>query len=132
MATSAVLVAASGLVAFPTRAAAHPKPIASYCSASGDLCFGIFKRSSSVHLEITTAARYFRRYTLCVRPPGSGAAGAQRCGSFPLFRRKGSIWGSSVKYSRQFPVVGSGTYRVTWKLGGRPLGPTLRFRLPLR
>lgn len=118
-------VAGSSAGAAPSR-----KAIASYCSPSGDVCYGIFDRGGAVYLELSTAARYFGRYRLCVLPPGAGAAGRQRCRSFPLLRR-GPGWGSSVKYSRQFPVVGPGTYRVTWKLGAKPLGPTLRFKLPL-
>ena len=119
-----------------TTAAAGPmsplvKTIASYCSPSGDVCFGVINRSGVVHLEISTAAHYFSRYTLCVRPPGAGAAGALRCGSFPVSRRGGSTWGSSVRLARNFPTAESGLYRVTWKLGSRRLGPTLRFRLPL-
>lgn len=124
-----VFIAASVFVA--GSSAAKPKTITSYCSPSGDVCYGVLTIEGAVVLQITTAARYFSRYTLCVRPPGGGAAGAQRCGSFPLFRRAGSTWGSSVKHARQFPRVGPGIYRVTWKSGGRALGPTLRFRLPL-
>ncbi len=65
--------------------ASEPKTIASYCSASGDVCYGIFSRSGKVYLEITTAARYFKRYTLCVRrlPPRSTPKYAQRCGLVP-------------------------------------------------
>lgn len=123
------LIAASVLVA--DSSAAKPKTITAYCSPSGDVCYGVFKIGGAAVLQITTAARYFNRYTLCVRPPGGSAAVAQRCGSFPLFLRGGSVWGSSVKYSRQFPMVGPGIYRVTWKSGSRALGPTLSFRLPL-
>jgi hypothetical protein len=121
-----VVVLGFGLVAATASAAPSPRAIASYCSPSGDVCYGILDRGGAVYLELTTFARYFGRYRLCVRPP----EGARRCGSFPVFRR-GSLWGSSVKYGRQFPVVGPGTYRVTWSLGSQPLGPTLRFRLPL-
>jgi hypothetical protein len=112
---------------------AAPKTIASYCSPSGDVCYGIFKRSGKVSLEITTAARYFNRYTLCVRrlPPRSTPAYAQRCGSFPVFRQSGSTWGSRVNYARQYPLTFAGSYRVTWKLAGSALGPSLRFRLPV-
>jgi hypothetical protein len=115
------------------QTAAAPKTIASYCSTSGDVCYGIFKRSGKVSLEITTAARYFNRYTLCVRrlPPRSTPAYAQRCGSFPVFRQSGSTWGSRVNYARQYPLTFAGTYRVTWKLAGSALGPALRFRLPV-
>ena len=114
-------------------ATARPKTIATYCSSSGDVCYGIFNRSGKVYLRITTAARYFKRYNLCVRllPPGTDGSHAQRCGSFPVFRQSGSTWGSSVNYARQYPVTDPGRYRVSWKLGSGPLGPPLYFRLPL-
>jgi hypothetical protein len=129
-----VSFAAVGLVAYlaaPT-AAAPTRTLASYCSPSGDICFGVFSRNGVVLLRISAAAHYFSRYTLCVKGPGGGAAGIVRCGSFPVFRQSGSTWGSTVRHARQYPVVGPGVYRVTWKLNGRALGPTLRFRLPLR
>ena len=128
-------------------AAARPTTIASYCSSSGDVCYGIFNRGGKVFLELTTAARYFNRYTLCVTrlPRGSDPEHAQRCGAFPVFRRAGSTWGSSVNYARQYPPLPPGRYRVTWRLAcshctakaqrhsaaGSPLGPPLSFRLPL-
>jgi hypothetical protein len=126
----AVLLPAATAPAAPVKAA--EKTIASHCSASGDVCYGIFNRSATVYLRITTAARYFKRYTLCVRllPAGEGTEHALRCGSFPVFRQ-GSTWGSSVNYARQYPVTLRGRYRVTWKLSGRPLGPSLYFRVPL-
>ena len=113
--------------------AVRPKTIASYCSTSGDVCYGIFKRTGKISLEITTAARYFNRYTLCVRrlPPRSTPAYAQRCGSFPVFRQSGSTWGSRVNYARQYPLTFAGSYRVTWKLASSALGPALRFKLPI-
>jgi hypothetical protein len=103
--------------------------LASYCSSSGDVCFGVVRRAGVIRAEITTAAHYFNRYTLCVRPPGTGGAGLRRCGSFPVFRQGGSTWGSSVRLARQFPLTEPGICRVTWKLASGPLGPTLRFRL---
>ncbi len=131
IACALTILAASGFSAASAPAASRPKTIASYCSPSGDVCFGVFNRSGAVYLQISTAASYFPRYRLCVRPPGGGATGRERCGSFPVLRGQGPTRASSVKYARQFPVVGAGTYRVTWKLGTVPLGPTLRFRLPL-
>ncbi|MBA3735317.1 MAG: hypothetical protein H0W90_08985 [Actinobacteria bacterium] len=121
-------------VAAPASSEAPTKALSSYCSPSGDVCFGIFKRAGKVSLEITTAAKYFKRYTLCVRrvrPLGGGAESAQRCGSFPVFRQGGGTWGSRVNYVRQYPVKSPGRYRVTWKLGATALGPALYFRLPL-
>jgi hypothetical protein len=125
----AVSIAWNATAAAPT--VPREKKIASYCGSSGDVCYGIFKRSGKVYLRITTAARYFGRYKLCVRllPPGSGAEHALRCGSFPVFRQGGSTWGSSVNYARQYPVTVPGRYRVTWKLGTSALGPPLQFRL---
>jgi hypothetical protein len=156
-ATGAALIV---LLATPTAAAAarseraQARTIASYCSPSGDICFGIFNRGGNVFLQITTAARYFSRYTVCVTrlPRGKSPEHAQRCGSFPLFRQGGSTWGSSVNFARQFvgplshPLVPlPGRYQVTWRqvcsqctpkarrhsAGGTPLGPSLYFRLPL-
>lgn len=123
-------IATSSAAGSPT---ARSKTIATYCSSSGDVCYGIFNRSGKVYLQITTAARYFKRYNLCVRllPPGTDGSHAQRCGFFPVFRQGGSTWGSSVNYARQYPVTDPGRYRVSWKLGSGPLGPPLYFRLPL-
>src|SRR5262245_42279609 len=112
-----------------TPGAAPPKAIASYCSKSGDLCYGAFNRDGLVRLEITTAARYFKRYTLCVRPGTQGAERLWRCGSFPIFRH-GSTWSSSVRIDH-FPVTGPAVCRVAWKLRkGHPLGPSLLVRVP--
>ncbi len=125
-----VLVAFScALTAAASPTAPRTKTIASYCSPSGDVCYGILNRGGKVSLQITTAAKYFNRYTLCVRR--TRPAAPQRCGSFPAFRQGGSTWGSRVNYARQFPVKSPGRYRVTWKLGSGPLGPALQFRLPV-
>ncbi len=132
---SVVLLAAGSIAWTAAAAPAAPREerIASYCSSTGDVCYGIFNRGGKVYLRITTAARYFKRYSLCVRllPTGSDAAHAQRCGSFPVFRQGGSTWGSSINYARQYPVTNPGKYRVSWKLASGPLGPPLYFRLPL-
>jgi hypothetical protein len=95
----------------------------SYCSPSGDLCYGIQRQHGILVLRITTIERYFRRYTLCVTSPTARRV----CGSFPIFR-SGRVWGSRVRWQRQFPNDGRGRYRVQWRLGSRPLGPTLGFR----
>jgi len=130
------------------------RTLTSYCSPSGDVCYGIFNRKGQVVLRITTAARYFGSYTLCVTrlPRGSGAENARRCGSFPLFRQRGATWGSSVNFARQFvgptanpqtPLLGR--YQVSWRqvcsrctpkarrhsAAGIALGPSLHFRWPL-
>jgi hypothetical protein len=123
----AVILALGLLVPAAAGAGVKPRTITAYCSPSGDVCYGVADIDGKAVLHITTAARYFKRYTLCVRPPGRAA----RCGWYPVFRLAGSTWSSSIRFARQFPYVGEGTYRATWKLGARRLGPTLSFRLPL-
>jgi hypothetical protein len=117
-----VVLAAALAVATPAMSAEQVR-IASYCSPSGDVCYGIFKRSGVVRFELTTAARYFSRYRICVRPP----RGATTCKSFPV-RSRGVAYGGSVIWARNFPNRGAGRYRVTWKVGTRALGPALSFR----
>jgi hypothetical protein len=135
VAAAALFALLSTVLTANARTTASPqKTIVSYCSSSGDVCYGIFNRSGKVYLRITTAARYFKRYNLCVRllPIGSDGSHAKRCGSYPVFRQGGSTWGSSINYARQFPITDPGRYRVAWKLGSSALGPPLYFRLPTR
>jgi hypothetical protein len=119
---TAVLLVAGGAAA--AEAAQRPTRIASHCSESGDVCYGIFRRDGAVFLDITTFARYFERYRLCV----VGPRGRVACRSFPI-RRQAQLWGSSVRWHTNFPREGPGRYRVTWRLGSRPLGPALTFRV---
>ena len=132
-------ISAAGIVLFlvlttwgitPASAVVTSNTLAAYCSPSGDVCFRAVVKNGTVRLGITTAARYFARYTLCVRPPGVGAVARIRCGSFPIFRGS-KVWYGSVRLLPTFPGGQPGAYRVTWKLDGVPLGPTLQFRLPL-
>lgn len=129
--TGAILAAVAALAApqVPSGLPVSPpqRTLARYCSQSGDLCYGIAVRRGALRLELDTIERYFGRYRLCVRPP----RGSSACRRFSI-RRTGRIYGSDVFWRRSFPHRGSGTYRVNWQLGGRALGPTLRFRLPLR
>lgn len=122
----AVMVASLALVSATSASAAYePKRyIARYCSQTGDLCYGIFRLQSSdrIVFQITTQARYFARYRICVKPP----SGAVRCRNFPL-NRQSPIYGSHVYWRRNFGDHGPGLYRVTWSQSGTRLGPTLRF-----
>jgi hypothetical protein len=128
-----LLVAAGGATASPTG---RPKTMSSYCSPSGDICYAVANRSGAVYFELSAAAKYFARYRLCRRAVVTGAAGAWRCAGYPLVRR-GSTWGSQVKFRGRIPTGGA-NYRVEWSYGGPPtqhtggtrLGPALRFHLP--
>ena len=120
----AALVLATTFAAPAGGAAPIPgKALATYCSPSGDVCFGVFRRDGTVFLDVTTFARYFTRYRLCV----DGPIGREVCKSFPI-RKRGENYASSVRWNTNFPREGPGRYRVTWKLQAR-LGPTLSFRL---
>lgn len=119
----AVLGAAVACLVLAGSAVATTKPVGSYCSPSGDLCFGVARKNGAVSLDLTTFAQYFTRYTLCVKPPDR----ASTCRSFPI-RNKGRFYKSSVLWHRNYPNRGPGRYRVTWKFQ-QPLGPTLSFML---
>jgi hypothetical protein len=125
MRAALVLAALLALLA-PSALGAGSSPrkrIAAYCSPSGDVCYGIFRRGQEVEFQITTAARYFARYRLCVRAP----TGALTCRNAPI-RALGGQQGSIVRWSKNFPDRGQGIYRVTWSHAGVKLGPALRFR----
>lgn len=121
-----VLALACGTLALASAATAAPdRRIASYCSPSGDVCYGIFSDPGNVtRFQLTLAARYFGRYRICVKPP----SGAATCKSFPV-KKTGRVFGGAVKWDRNFPTNrGPGRYRVTWLLGTQRLGPALFFR----
>ena len=114
------------LVAAAPGAGADQTRVKSYCSASGDVCYGIFKTGSVYSFRLTLAAKYFSRYRVCVRPMGK----ARTCKSFRVKRTGlGGQWGSNVYWSRNFPNV-PGRYRVTWLQGTSRIGPPLNFTLP--
>ena len=119
-----VALAAALIAALSASASSHVR-VKSYCSPSGDVCYGIFRAGSTYSFRLTLAARYFTRYRLCVRPLGQTAT----CKSFPV-KKTGASWGGTVVWQRNFPVRGPRGYRVTWRRGTTRLGPPLTFYLP--
>lgn len=105
-----------------TATAAPDGRIASRCSASGDVCYGVFDDRGTIRFQLTLAAKYFTRYRICVRPP----RGATTCKSFPV-KKTGPLYGGAVRWNLNFPFRGLGRYRVTWRLGAQALGPALVF-----
>ena len=99
--------------------------IPTYCSPSGDVCYGIFREAGAYNFRLTLAAKYFSRYRLCVRRLGGG----RRCKSFPV-KKTGAQWGGKVSWKRNFPQSPGRRYRVTWLRGTNRLGPPLNFTLP--
>lgn len=120
-----VLAVLFGLAAAAPASSASEIRVASYCSTSGDLCYGIFNDSGTIRFRLTLAAKYFSRYRICVRPLSQAAT----CKRF-LVRKTGASWGGKVIWQRNFPMSGPRRYRVTWSQSGRRLGPSLSFTLP--
>jgi hypothetical protein len=94
---------------------------ASYCSPSGDLCYGA--AGSPVKLRISLAAEYFTRYRLCVRGPDGG----RDCKRFRVRRADNGLYVSRVSWPKHFPWRGRGTYRARWYAQGNALGPAIKF-----
>ena len=115
----------AALIAATPGTAAEQARLPSYCSESGDVCYGIFKAGAAYNLRLTLAAKYFSRYRICVRPLGRAAT----CKSFPVKNPGGAQWGGTVSWERNFPHA-PGRYRVTWRRGTNRLGPPLNFTLP--
>jgi hypothetical protein len=63
---SLLLALIAALVAVAPRAAAEQTRVKSYCSPSGDVCYGIFKTGSVYSFRLTLAKKYFSRYKVCV------------------------------------------------------------------
>jgi hypothetical protein len=89
-----------------------------YCSPSGDVCIQVLEQPGDVLLEITTVAKYFSTYRLCVKGPKSTV-----CKSF-LMHASGSEYDSTVSWSKSFPNQGHGTYRATWNYSAKTLSFT--------
>ncbi|MEP6909593.1 MAG: hypothetical protein ABI896_04075 [Actinomycetota bacterium] len=121
-----LLALAAGLALTPLALSANQVRVASHCSTSGDVCYGIFKDNGGiVRFQLTLQAKYFSRYRVCVRPLGTTG----RCKSFPV-KKVGANWGGKVIWNRNYPPAGPRKYIVTWKQSGRRLGPSLSFVLP--
>ena len=71
---SLLLALIAALVAVAPSTATDQTRVKSYCSPSGDVCYGIFKNDALVHhFRLTLAAKYFSRYRICVLPLGQTA-----------------------------------------------------------
>lgn len=118
------VISAAAVAAVGGASAGEQARDPSYCSPSGDVCYGIFRARPVYNLRLTLAAKYFSRYRICVRPLGRAAT----CKSFPV-KKTGLQWGGMVRWQRNFPHT-PGRYRLTWRLGPNRLGPPLNFTLP--
>jgi hypothetical protein len=119
-----VLIAAAFVITALATTATPAGAASTYCSPSGDLCYGAFAGRPPIKLRVTLAAKYFSRYRLCVTDP----AGSRTCRRFSIRAGARGTYGSSVRWSRRFPDSGKGVYRVRWLAGGNALGPEVTFR----
>ena len=122
---SLLLALVAALVAAAPSAAADQTRLKSYCSTTGDVCYGIFRTNGQYRFKLTLAAKYFSRYRICVTPGGQKAT----CKSFPV-KKTGAQWGGTVIWQKNYPVHGPQGYRVAWRQGAQRLGPPLTFFLP--
>jgi hypothetical protein len=110
------------LLAFAATASAR----SSYCSPSGDFCYGVSEeRDPKIVLHM--AARYFPKARICVTPPG----GAERTCKTYKVKDLGKVFGVRIRWSAKFPNEGRGTYKVKFYSAGSTsegLGPSVSFR----
>ena len=118
---TAVLLLAVASASVATTATARAAG-SSFCSASGDVCFGASGGGTATRLRITLAAHFFTHYRLCVRAPG----GHVDCRNFSVTPAAHGTWASSVRWASHFPNRGRGHYRATWSFGSGPAA-TLAF-----
>lgn len=123
------VVAVIGLLILvvPAQPAAAGHHASSYCSPTGDLCQSVTRVNGALTMRITLAAVYFSRYRLCVVPRGTSFT----CRIFRI-RNQNGIYGSSVRWRRNFPDEGRGAYDVVWRSmpGGSRIGRVLGFHEP--
>ena len=118
---SLALVLALGALALPASAQAAQ----SYCSASGDVCYGARYAGGDVFLSITLGAKYFDAYRLCVTP--AGYAAGRECKRFSIRSKANGLYGSTVRWSRYFTDEGGGKYYAVFKGPDGKLGPRVTF-----
>ena len=109
------------LLAFAATASART----SYCSPSGDFCYGL-NGDRDPKIILNMAAEYFPKARICVTPP----AGERTCKTYKV-KDQGNVFGVRVRWSAKFPNEGSGKYKVKLYSAGsnsEGLGPSLSFR----
>lgn len=115
------VVLAVGAVAGPVGTASARS---TYCSPSGDVCYGAFGKGANVKLRLSLFAGYFTRYRLCVKAPG----GKTDCRRFSLHRIQHGMYQSTVAWSKHFPFRGPGTYRASWSSSSGRFRPSIAFK----
>src|SRR5207244_6241879 len=92
-ATATTQVTAAAPPPKPPQPPLRPASRSSWCSPSGDVCYGRLRGRGPIRLGLTLAARYFKHYRLCLTGPGASTT----CRRFAVHRRRGGTWGSIVR-----------------------------------
>ena len=108
---------AAGALLLPATASAK----STYCSTSGDVCYQA--KGSPIKLKITTAAKYFSRYRLCITDPH----GHRECHRFDMHKAAAGTFSSTVSWPKHYTYGGKGTYHARWYAHGNRLGPAVTF-----
>ena len=97
-----------------------------YGTPTGDYCTSAKRRKREAFLELRTFS-FSGGYRLCVTAPDD----TRTCREFEL-ERSGNLFRSRVRWSKNYPDAGRGTYYVCWRVtsGKRCLGKQLSFRIP--
>lgn len=104
---------AIGLSLVPISVGASHLPN-SYCSESGDVCASTNKVDGKRLLRISTAAKYFDTYRVCVTAPDD----SRTCRNGEMRDGNGDgIWTGRINWSERFPNEGPGAYNVRWTSG---------------
>jgi hypothetical protein len=85
---------------------AAPAATTSWCSESGDACFGTFKRDGKRYVSGTYSARYKTREKLGVTAP----TGQRDCVTRRLKQGRFDTWSLTLRWSTNYPNRGKGTY----------------------
>lgn len=98
------------LVAALTAGVAAPAAPAatSWCSESGDTCYGTFKRDGKRYVSVTYAAKYKTKERLCVKAP----SGKRDCVTRRLREGRFGTWSLTLRWSTNFPDRGPGVYTL--------------------
>lgn len=78
------------------------EPVASYCSPSGDVCFGIRRSGDRVKLRLDSFVD-FGDVSFCVKKAG---AGHRVCRTRALKPRDHNLYFASILWNRHFPTAG--------------------------
>lgn len=101
LAITVPILPSAGAATAPDRVSADWRPVESYCSPSGDVCFGIRRSGDRVRLRLDSFVD-FGDVSFCVKKTG----GRYRCQARPLQPRDHDLYSASIMWNHHFPTAG--------------------------